>query len=49
MFDIRILATTNARHIDIDPAIMRAGRMCRRVDVLPLEAGRTTTTARQSA
>ena len=42
MFDIRILATTNARHIDIDPAIMRAGRMCRRVDVLPLEAGHAT-------
>ena len=33
LFDIRIIATTNAKVVQIDPAIKRAGRLCRRVDV----------------
>jgi hypothetical protein len=28
MLDLRIIATTNAERIDLDPAIMRPGRMC---------------------
>ncbi len=41
-FDIRILATTNARKVEIDPAILRPGRLCRRIDVLPLEPDHAT-------
>lgn len=36
--DLRVVATTNARQIDIDPAIVRPGRICRRIDVAPLDA-----------
>jgi hypothetical protein len=36
--DLRLIATTNARNMDIDPAIVRPGRVCRRIDVPPLEA-----------
>jgi hypothetical protein len=32
-FDIRIVATTNAKQVEIDPAVLRPGRVCRRVDV----------------
>jgi hypothetical protein len=35
-FDIRIVATTNAKQVEIDPAVLRPGRICRRVDVPPL-------------
>ncbi len=28
LLDIRIIATTNASHLEIDPAILRPGRMC---------------------
>jgi hypothetical protein len=41
-FDIRILATTNARQVEIDPAILRPGRLCRRIEVLPLEPDHAT-------
>lgn len=32
-FDVRVIATTNAKRIESDPAITRAGRLCRHVDV----------------
>ncbi len=32
-FDIRIVATTNAKSEDLDEAIMRPGRLCRKIDV----------------
>ena len=37
-FDVRILATSNARRVDIDRAILRPGRLCRSIDVPALEA-----------
>ena len=40
--DIRILATTNARHVEIDPAILRPGRLCRRIEVPSLDAHHAT-------
>lgn len=33
LFDIRIIATTNAKKLEMDPAIMRPGRLCRMTDV----------------
>lgn len=33
LFDIRIVATTNARKAEMDPAIIRAGRLSRRLEV----------------
>lgn len=36
LFDLRILATTNAIKANMDKAIMRPGRLCRRIDVGPL-------------
>ena len=33
MLDIRIVATTNATVEDLDPALVRPGRLCRRIDV----------------
>ena len=38
LFDIRIIATTNAKKLEMDPAIMRPGRLCRMVDVNELSA-----------
>jgi len=38
LFDIRILATTNAETQEIDPAILRAGRLSARIDVDKLTA-----------
>jgi hypothetical protein len=37
LLDLRVLATTNARKSDMDPAILRRGRLCRhiKVDALP--------------
>ncbi len=43
LFDIRILATTNAETQEIDPAILRAGRLSRRIDVNKLTAEEATT------
>jgi chloramphenicol 3-O-phosphotransferase len=37
MMDIRIIATTNVEIGDLDPAVMRAGRMCRRIEVGKLD------------
>lgn len=31
--DIRIIATTNAKKIDIDPALLRRGRLCKHIEV----------------
>jgi SpoVK/Ycf46/Vps4 family AAA+-type ATPase len=41
-FDSRVLVTTNARHTEIDPAILRPGRLCRHVAVPPLHADHAT-------
>lgn len=37
VLDIRILATTNAEKLEMDPATRRAGRLCRYIQVDPLE------------
>ena len=39
LFDVRVIATTNAKKIDMDPAITRNGRCCRYIETggLPLE------------
>lgn len=37
LFDVRVVATTNAKKIDMDPAITRHGRTCRYIEVGPLE------------
>jgi len=39
-FDIRIICTTNANLEEIDPAVLRDGRLCRRSEVGPLSAAR---------
>lgn len=39
LIDLRIVCTTNAKGNEMDPAIMRPGRLCRRIEVGPLEAG----------
>lgn len=36
LMDIRTLATTNAKKLEIDKALMRRGRLCRQIDVKPL-------------
>jgi ATP-dependent 26S proteasome regulatory subunit len=36
MLDLRIIATTNAEHMDFDKALLRPGRLCRHVVVEPL-------------
>jgi ATP-dependent 26S proteasome regulatory subunit len=41
-FNIRVLATANAKTVEIDPAILRAGRLCRRISVPALEAAHAT-------
>ncbi len=35
MMDIRIIATTNAELLDLDPAVTRPGRMCQHVNLKP--------------
>jgi hypothetical protein len=35
MLDIRILATTNAEMLDLDPAVVRPGRMCNHIKLTP--------------
>lgn len=37
LLDLRIVATTNAKKLEMEPAIMRTGRLCRRLEVGPLE------------
>lgn len=36
LFDVRIICTTNAKRMDIDPAIMRKGRCCRYIETTSL-------------
>jgi hypothetical protein len=43
LLDIRILATTNAGQLDLDPAIVRPGRMCQRIILKPFSAKDATT------
>ena len=31
-----VVATTNAKHCEIDPALLRPGRLCRRIEIHPL-------------
>lgn len=38
LFDVRVIATTNAKKIDMDPAITRNGRCCRYIEVGKLSA-----------
>lgn len=41
ILDLRIVATTNAGHIgdaDLDPALLRPGRLCRRINIGPLSS-----------
>jgi ATP-dependent 26S proteasome regulatory subunit len=42
LFDIRILATTNAETQEIDPAILRAGRLSARINVDKLDSWEAT-------
>jgi hypothetical protein len=37
VMDIRIIATTNAPVDDLDPAVMRPGRLCRRIEIGKLD------------
>jgi len=36
LLDLRLIATTNAKKLEIEPAILRAGRLSKRLDVGPL-------------
>ena len=47
MMDIRIVATTNRKKAELDPALMRAGRLCRRISVGPLSAEQANVVARR--
>ena len=31
-----VVATTNAKHCEIDPALLRPGRLCRHIEIHPL-------------
>lgn len=33
LLDLRIIATTNAKKLEMEPAILRAGRLCKRLEV----------------
>lgn len=37
LLDLRIVATTNAKKLEMEPALLRAGRLCRRLEVGALE------------
>jgi energy-coupling factor transporter ATP-binding protein EcfA2 len=41
-FDLRILATTNVERAEIDDAILRPGRLCRRIHIGPLDKVEST-------
>jgi len=45
-FDIRVLATTNAKVTEVDSAILRPGRLCRRIEVPALEPDHATAVLR---
>ena len=38
VLDLRIIATTNAKRVDMDKALLRPGRLCRRLEVTSLRA-----------
>ena len=42
MFNIKIIATTNAHIKEMDPALLRPGRLCRRINLAPLPAQHAT-------
>lgn len=42
LLDIRVIATTNAKQVEFDPAIIRAGRLSARVSVGKIDAERAT-------
>ena len=42
LIDVRIVATSNAKHIALDPAVTRPGRMCRHVHIDALGAAAAT-------
>ncbi len=42
LLDIRILATTNAELLDLDPAIVRPGRMCQHIKLNPFNVKEAT-------
>lgn len=44
--DFRVLVSTNAKHVEIDPAIVRAGRLCRHIHVAPLNPDHANRTLR---
>lgn len=33
--DFRVLVSTNARHVEVDPAVLRPGRLCSHIHVGP--------------
>lgn len=43
VLDLRIIATTNAKELEMDPAIKRPGRLCRYAHVGPLSASESAT------
>jgi hypothetical protein len=42
LLDIRVLATTNAKMLDMDPAVVRPGRMCQHIKLDPFGAKEAT-------
>lgn len=40
--DLRLVATTNARVVDVDPALLRDGRLIKRISLGPLDRERAT-------
>lgn len=43
VLDIRVMLTTNARKLEMDPATMRKGRLCRHIEVGPLSPAQAKT------
>lgn len=46
LLDMRILATTNAKKFQVDPAILRNGRLCRHIEIQPLSHERAAAALR---
>jgi len=46
LLDLRIVATTNAKKLDMEPAMLRDGRLSQRISVGPLSAEEATTALR---
>lgn len=47
VLDVRIIATTNAGTLDLDPATQRKGRLCRRIDVGSLDPEQASSIVRR--